>query len=439
MLTGNVGQLHQEWFDLLSTEDKLGIIAPRGHSKSSLINVADNLFDICNHNHPYIVIISDTPEQATEHLGAIVEELEGNERIRQFYGNLYEARLVGDKQKEKWTQASIITKNGVKVEAKGWRSKMRGMRWKQYRPSKIVIDDIENDEDVYSSKMRTKLKNTFEKKILNLGEPETKYRFVGTVLHFDSLIQNEFTNPRSGWTWRFYKAIKNDSEALWPEWWPMERLEAKKKEIGDISFEQEFMNNPLDPSVQILKPKEFYDSIDLQAVDCFGYIDLAISEKETADYTAVVTVGRHRVTGKLYIIEPVRKRASIIDQLNLVFELHKRYNYVAFGVESVAYQKAFAQILSAESAKRGVYIPSVEVEIDKDKVRRATEITPHIDNGTVLFNASHQEFMAEIVQFPKAEHDDFVDSLVGAINLAIKGSSNVGVKTRATKLYPDKY
>ncbi len=434
--TDTVGELHKEWFQLLETEKKLGIIAPRGHAKSTIINIVDNLFDICNGYEPYIVIFSDTPEQATEHLGAIVEELEGNERLIEFYGHLYEARVVGDKKKEKWTQSAIVTKNEVKVEAKGWRSKTRGMRWKQYRPTKIVIDDIENDEDVMSTRMRMKLKNTFEKKILNLGEPETKYRFVGTILHFDSLLQNEYKKPRSTWTWRMYKAYKQDETPLWPEWWTLERLEAKRAEIGEIPFNQEFMNNPLDPSTQIFKPIEFYESIDLTMVDCYGYIDLAISEKETADYTSIVTIGRHRNTGKLYVIEPVRIRGSVTVQLELVFSMHKKYKYRTFGVESVAYQKAFAQILRERSNKSGEYIPVTEIEIDKDKVRRAIEVTPHVENGTIVFNAGYQEFMAELVQFPMAEHDDYVDAFVGAVKIALQSAvQSYSVKTLGTSIY----
>lgn len=443
-----VGQLHQEWFNLLSSEQKLGIIAPRGHAKSTIINLCDNLFDICNNLEPYIVIFSDTPEQATEHLGAIVEELEGNDRIHEFYGHLYEGRNVGELKKEKWTQSVIITTNGVKVEAKGWRSKTRGMRWKENRPSKIVIDDVENDEDVNSTLMREKLRNIFERRILNLGEPETKYRFVGTILHYDSLLMNEYKNPRPGWKWKFYDALVNlDGQQadldtmtgvpLWSEWWSLDRLKAKKEEIGSIPFNQEFRNNPLDSSSQILKPKEFYESVDLTMVDCYGYIDLAISEKETADYTAVVTVGRHRVTGKLYVIEPLQFRGSVTEQLAKVFELHKRYKYRSFGVESVAYQKAFAQLVKEYSNKMGEYIPVVEVEVDKDKVRRAIEITPYIENSTILFNASYQDFMAQIIQFPKADHDDMVDAFVGAVNQALRGiSSGYTIRTSGSSIYP---
>jgi predicted phage terminase large subunit-like protein len=420
-----VGDLHAKWFHALETERKFGAIAPREHAKSTIITVADNLFDICNGYEPYILIFSDTPEQAIEHLGNIVEELEGNEKLIKWYGKLYEARRVGEKKKEKWTASTIVTRNNVKVVANGWRFKSRGLRKKDVRPTKITIDDIENDQDSQSPVMRNKLKRTFERKILNLGSRETKYRFVGTILHFDSLLMNEYQNPRKGWKWIFDKAIQDDGTPLWPEWWNLERLQDKKHEIGSIPFEQEFMNNPLDPETQIFFPKEYYEgSVDLTMVDCYGYIDLAISEKETADYTAIVTIGKHKQTGKLYVIEPVRLRGDITTQLNLVFDMHKKYKYKSFGVESVAYQKAFYQIVTTESQKRGIYIPVVECEVDKDKVRRAVEITPHVENGTVIFNASFQDFMAELVQFPKAAHDDFVDAFVGAVKLATKGSSS---------------
>lgn len=453
-----VGRLHQEWFKLLSTEKKLGIIAPRGHAKSSIINLADNLFDICNHgisvNQPYIVIFSDTPEQATEHLGAIVEELEGNERIHEYYGHLYEGRKVGDKTKEKWTQSVIITTNGVKVEAKGWRSKTRGMRWKENRPSKIVIDDIENDEDVNSPLMREKLLGIFEKRILNLGEPETKYRFVGTILHYDSLLNNEYKNPRVGWTWKFYDALVSldgkeadlDSmtgEPLWGEWWTLERLKAKKEELSMKSifaFNQEYRNNPIDDTTQIIKPTAYYETVDLNFLDCYGYIDLAISEKETADYTAIVTIGRHKETGKLYILEPFRKRCGVTEQLDLVYSFHSKYKYKVFGVESVAYQKAFAQLLSERSAKTGLYVPVREIEVDKDKIRRTLEITPHIENGNILFNAGYQEFMSECLQFPKAKHDDMVDAFVGAVKIALNNQGSAyTIATSGGSIYPTNY
>lgn len=151
-----------------------------------------------------------------------------------------------------------------------------------------------------------------------------------------------------------------------------------------------------------------------------------------------MTIGKHRTTGKLYVINPVRLRGDIYKQLDLVYMEYSKYPWRKFGVESVAYQKAFYQILKDESLKRGIYIPAVEVELDKDKVRRAIEITPYVDNGTVLFDNSKYEFISELIQFPKAAHDDFVDAFVGAVKIAIKSGSSVA-KTGSGIKYPSRY
>ena len=313
------------------------------------------------------------------------------------------------------------------------------MRKGSERPSKIVLDDIENEEDVESPKMREKLIRTFTQKILNLGSRHTKYRMVGTVLHYDSLLINEFNKPREGWHWEFYKAIGDNNEPLWPEWWPIDRLEERRKEIGVIPFEQEFQQNPLDPSTQIIRPKAFYDNLDIGRCDCYAFIDLAISEKQTADYTAIVTIAKDRYDSKMFIVDPRRLRGDVTAQLNLVFELYNQYHWKAFGVESVAYQKAFAQILRLECNRRGIFIPAVEVEIDRDKVRRVLEISPYIDNGQVMFNNSFQEFNSECFQFPKAAHDDYVDSLAGAIKIAISYGGSGQVMTGGGISYPKTY
>jgi predicted phage terminase large subunit-like protein len=115
------------------------------------------------------------------------------------------------------------------------------------------------------------------------------------------------------------------------------------------------------------------------------------------------------------------------------------YNYIGFGVESVAYQKAFYQLLKDASAIKGSYIPVIEVVVDKDKIRNALEITPFVENGTILFNDSQQDFMAELLHFPKGSHDDMVDSFVGAIKLAIKGGSSSEIVSASSNFYQGSY
>lgn len=223
---------------------------------------------------------------------------------------------------------------------------------------------------------------------------------------------------------------------LSPERFGNNFLHEAKKSLGVGGYTGQYLQKPSPDEGNILKPTVFYDVVDLARCDLYGYIDLAISEKETADYTCIVTVARDRETGKLYVIEPTRIRGNVQQQMDLVFNMFAKYKWSIFGVESVAYQKAFFQWLNEESRKRGVYIPTREILLDKDKVRRALEISPHVDNGTILFNNSYQEFMAEIMQFPKATHDDYVDAFVGAAKLALEGTSMVEVISRKGIIYP---
>lgn len=433
----SLSDLHKEWVQIVTQESRVALAAPRGHAKSTWITLVYPLWCILFHKKKFIVVISDSSQQASDLLGSIIEELETNDRILRDFGKIAGYIPPTAEEKKKWSSKEIVTTTDVKVVAKSWGSRVRGIRYKENRPDLIILDDVENDENVQNEEQRLKVKNVFKKSILNLGSHETQIIVVGTILHFDSLLMDLLNNPPKGWFTKLYKAYI-DNKPLWPEWWTPEKLEQKKAEIGSIAFEQEFMNNPLDPSQQIIKPAAFYsDTLNLPEYEFYGYIDLAISEKETADYTAIVTIAKHKQTGKLYVIDPVRMRGDVMRILELVFTQHSKYHYKLFGVESVAFQKAFSQILNAESARRNIYIPTSEVEIDKDKVRRAIEVTPHIENGTVLFNNSYVDFMSELIQFPKASHDDFVDALVGCINLAItRGSGTIAV---GSNLRPNSY
>mgnify|MGYP006935483419 CR=1 FL=1 len=437
-IKSELGALHKEWCNLMVNENKLAIAAPRGHAKSTWFTLVYPLWCILLKKKNFIVIISDSIEQASPLLGMIIEQLETNERIIRDFGKIAGYIPPKAEEKKKWTTKEIVTTTNIKVMARSLKSRIRGSRFGHFRPDLIILDDVENDENVQNEDQRLKTRNTFGNSIMNLGDRSTQIIVIGTILHFDSLLMNLINDETGTWCKKLYRAIENN-RPIWPEWWTMEMFEEKKRDplIGPIRFEQEYMNNPLDPTTQIFNPQEFYDyPLDMAVVDCFAYIDLAISEKQTADYTAIVTVGRHRQTGKIYLLDAVRFRGDIDKQLDVVFGLQKRFNYKLFGVESVAYQKVFQQILMKEQPKRQIYIPSIEIEIDKDKIRRATRVQPYVLNGTVIFSRSFPEFLAELIQFPKAAHDDFVDAFTGAVELATTYLSGDGVRVGKPRAYP---
>lgn len=434
-IKGTIPDLHKEWYSLANTYDRIALAAPRGHAKSTSFSLVYVLWCILTKRKKFIVMLSDTASQAAELLGGVVQELETNERIIEDFGKIAGYVPTTAEEKTKWTTKDIVTTTGIKVIAAGWKAKLRGLRHGPHRPDLVILDDVENDESVESDVQRAKVKNVFYSSIMNLGDVNTQFIVIGTILHSDALLTTILDNPPARWHTHLYKAIEND-KPLWPEVWTLERLEEKREEVGSVVFEKEYMNNPINSETQILKPSAYYEQIDLALLDCYGYVDLAISEKEQADYTAIVTVGVHRQTKDVYVVNASRIKASITSQMEMVFDKQKLYNYRKIGVEDVAYQKAFYQLLKVESAKRSVNLPVVPVQIDKDKVRRALEITPYVENGRIKFNASFQDFMSEVLHFPRGLHDDYVDAFVGAVKLALAGSTAVAVSSGGGINYP---
>ena len=139
------------------------VAAPRGHAKSTNFTFKDSLHAILYAYKHYILILSDSSEQAEGFLDDIKTELEDNANIIMDFGS-----LKGDKA---WRTGVILTKTDIKAEAIGSGKKVRGRRHRNWRPDLIVLDDIENDENVNTPEQRRKLKNWFDKAVSKAGDP----------------------------------------------------------------------------------------------------------------------------------------------------------------------------------------------------------------------------------------------------------------------------
>ena len=133
------------------------IAAPRGHAKSTNLTFKDDLHAALYGYKHYILILSDSSDQAEGFLDEIKTELEENADIIEDFGAL--------KSDKAWRSNVIVTKNDVKIEAIGSGKKVRGRKHRNWRPDLIVLDDVENDENVNTPEQRKKLKSWFEKAV----------------------------------------------------------------------------------------------------------------------------------------------------------------------------------------------------------------------------------------------------------------------------------
>jgi predicted phage terminase large subunit-like protein len=140
-------------------------------------------------------------------------------------------------------------------------------------------------------------------------------------------------------------------------------------------------------------------------------VDLAISTKESADYTAVVTGEVTRPAGKLEIYvqpHPVIRRMTFSDTMTALDNIrHSTTMSSEFFVEAVAYQQA-----AIEEMERRAFAVTPMHPI-KDKRARLRVAARYIKTGVVKFpRTGCEQLMTQLLGFGSEKYDDAVDALV---------------------------
>ena len=202
---------------------RLAVAAPRGHAKSTVVTLAYALWCVVYRRESFIVIASDTADQARDHLAHIKAELEGNERLMDDFPEACELPPGSGLRPPatRWRKDDIATRHGVRVYAVGSGQRLRGKRHKDARPTLIILDDVESEESVRSQEQREQKLEWFTSTVTKAGTPTSNLIIVGTVLHTDSLLARALDPHRlPGWRAMRYKAVSRwpDRMDLWDRW-----------------------------------------------------------------------------------------------------------------------------------------------------------------------------------------------------------------------------
>jgi predicted phage terminase large subunit-like protein len=407
---------------------RLLFIAPRGFAKSTVCSVSFGLWVALNFPNMDIFLVSATMSLAKEILRKIRAEIEGNEKILKDFG---------DVKSDKWTEDTIMLRNGSILRAKG-----RGFQIRGFRPSLIICDDLEDEEVIYSKDQRDKLEHWFFRTLLPALKPEQSVIYVGTKLHRSSLISKLQEKPE--FEAHEWKALMKD-QSIWEEWWPTKALKALRKEIGEYAFQAEYQNNPLSLTDQPIKPHMLEAKVTGEAkVACLGW-DPAISEKESADYRAFAIFEKTE-TGFREVFSD-RGRWGVEEQVDRVIDLYKRYEkqYDNFRVliEEIAFQKVLRDLLLEKSRSKGIYIPVSTAEmgrgdkkIPRDKMTRLLSIAHLFEQK--LVEVKNPDLKEELLAFPSGDYDDMVDATVHSLYWLMKYRTGFAVVKSDVEVFTDK-
>lgn len=439
------------------------IEAPRGHAKSTTFTFKDDLHAAVYGYKHYIIILSDSSEQAEGFLVDIKTELEENAALKEDFGEL-EGKV--------WKSSVILLANGVKIEAIGSGKKIRGRRHKQWRPDLIVCDDLENDENVNTPEQRKKLRDWFYKAVSKAGDTYTDIVYIGTLLHFDALLANVAKNPSyksvryqgvisfatNGELWDAWESIFTDlsndnrqedaleffqanreamlegTAVLWEEKLSYYDLMVIRISEGEASFNSEIQNDPIDPENCTFQEEwfDFWDDEGKAQPDFsdpkflfIGANDPSLGKNKKSDTSSIIALAKDTQTGYLYVvIADIAKRKPdqiIEDALDASRRLQREYKrpYYKFGVETVQFQYYFAEIMRQRAAAVGEYLPIEEINSTQNKDARIQSLQPFVKNGYIKFSKKHKTLLKQMTEYPMGKNDDAPDGLQMAVKLAL--------------------
>jgi len=437
---------HREVWDLCCNKHRfVAIAAPRGFAKSTAVTHCYTLANLMFRERSFAVIVSDTETQAVMFLQDLKKELEDNEDLIQLFGLKRDAQ--GKTKFIKETESDFICafQDGTqfRVVAKGSEQKVRGLKWGHKRPDLIVCDDLENDEIVLNKERREKFKKWFLSALLPIRSDNGIVRVVGTILHMDSLLQGlmpdaqlarfkkhrdlmtsplkEWSKSKLPWLSVKYRAHSEDfTQLLWGAKKGRAELETIRADYiaqgYPEGYSQEYLNVPIDESFAIFRKSDLapLSDGDLQEnVVYYATADLAVSEKDRADWT-VFTIAGLDSKGVLQIRKVIRDRMDASTIVDTMLHIQRQYEIHYFGVEEGVIAKSILPFLREKMVSTGTYLNFFYLRPSTDKVTRCRSINARMRAGGVRFNKDtdwYVDLESEMLRFPRDKHDDQVDSL----------------------------
>jgi hypothetical protein len=285
----------------------------------------------------------------------------------------------------------------------------------------LIIDDpLKNRQDADSPVIRETLWQWYRSTARTRLSPNGAIVIVETRWHDDDLIGRILAEGTDDWTVLHFPAIaeqdeehRRKGEALWPGQYPLENLEATKRDIGSYEWSALYQGNPINEEWQEFKPQWFqsirWSQIAHVNTRRFATIDTALSKHKTSDFTGVTR--NYVTTNNDWHFKTKRYRINSRQLIDLIFQLHDE-GFEQIGVEEGAYYEAVDPFLRVEMEMRNIYPNVVPLKHGGTmKETRIRGLIPRYENHKIYhIDGECEELEEELVRFPKSRNDDCMDS-----------------------------
>jgi predicted phage terminase large subunit-like protein len=441
---------------LNGTPDKLEYLLPRGTGKSTFISLGIAIWCSVYKFKSYTVIASAIGDTAETFIRNIKIALEGNNRIINSFGELYNPKkCIVNAEK-------IEFSNKCMIQSISASSTLRGKSYANTRIELLLLDDYQKDEEVATQEQRDKKWKRFNDDVkYAIQKNNCTMVAVGTVQNQDCFYNRLRNLPT--WKVRHEKGVLLDdvdtyfTTGLWEEF---RKILFNRKEFKDnaLDYAKEFYFQHESEMQYPLLWQSFWDCLDMaisyfenpvsfkqevqgdtscqgekrfknietetkEEIESHNYIntiltiDPANSLSNTADFSAFC-VGSRVQDGTKYI------RKAIIDRLD-------RENYINKTIELLKQYPDISRVWIEKNLYMGFDLDSIKSKMSKDpllkyrkiefentmqrsnKFDKIDGITGEVNLGKVIFNEEDTEAIQQIKEYvgAKSPHDDMPDCL----------------------------
>lgn len=414
---------------------RLMIFMPPRHGKSDTATQKFPSWALGQHPEWPFIVASYSQELATD-FGQGTRDLMDSDN----YKLIFQTRLREDTQaKAKWmTQA----KGGYTAVGVGGAITGRGFK------IGIIDDPFKNREEADSAVMRDSVHKWWRSTFYTRQEGNTAIILILTRWHDDDLagrlLKEQQEAEKNGdtdidkWEVLQFKAIAEEDEPnrkegdpLWPFKFSLPKLLRTKANLGGYEWSSLYQQNPIDEENQELKREwlqyRTWQQVDAMTTRKFATIDSALSKGANSDFTGVT---RNYVNDQNeWHFKSQRYKISSKQLIDLIFTLHGE-GMETIGIEEGAYFSAVEPFLKDEMESRNVY-PNIVI-LKHGGIMKETRIRgliPRYENKKIFhIENTCTDLEEEYLRFPKAIHDDCIDSAAYQNQIASPPSAGVGDK-----------
>jgi len=385
---------------------------------------------------------------------------------------------------ERWGDTVKLTgdqnaKTKFETTATGFRQAIAAGSITGARGDRVIIDDPHSVESAASEAMRQTTVDWFERAVpTRLNNPDrSAIVLIMQRLHEEDLsgvalskqpdlwdhimIPMEYSPDRAAPTMLGFEDPRSElGELYFPDRFPKHVVERDKKIMGSYAVSGQFQQTPTDDSSGIIKQSMWQLWENKDQFPAFDFIvaavDTAFTEKTENDYTAMSVwgvfsedpVAEASKRGTSYQVERSYKQPH--PKLMLIYAWQERLQLAAvvekvaatcskFKTDKVLIENKAAGIPVAQELRRLYAGKNFGVQLDDpgstDKIARLYSVQ-HLFEDKLVYapdKAWADEVIQQCARFPKAKHDDLVDT----VSMAMRYLRRSGLIQRAEEVQED--